>query len=54
MLNLSAHGDKAFRAQVAESVSLIAELDFPERWLNLIEVSSPSLSHVYIYPPLLE
>ncbi|KZP10209.1 hypothetical protein FIBSPDRAFT_220491 [Athelia psychrophila] len=37
MLHLSAPGDKTIRAQVAESVSLIAELDFPERWLDLID-----------------
>lgn len=39
MLSLSAPADKAIRAQVAESVSLIAELDFPAKWDNLIDVS---------------
>ncbi|KAF5386293.1 hypothetical protein D9757_008606 [Collybiopsis confluens] len=29
--------DKAVRAQIAESVSLIAELDFPDQWDNLID-----------------
>ena len=38
MLSLSAPADKAIRAQVAESVSLIAELDFPTKWDNLIDV----------------
>jgi len=38
MLALSAPADKAIRAQVAESVSLIAELDFPVKWENLIDV----------------
>lgn len=38
MLALSAPQDKAIRAQVAESVSLIAQLDFPVKWENLIDV----------------
>ncbi len=38
MLALSAPQDKAIRAQVAESVSLIAQLDFPAKWENLIDV----------------
>lgn len=38
MLALSNPTEKAIRAQVAESVSLIAELDFPEKWPNLIDV----------------
>jgi exportin-2 (importin alpha re-exporter) len=38
MLALSAPADKAIRAQVAESVALIAELDFPSKWDNLIDV----------------
>jgi exportin-2 (importin alpha re-exporter) len=40
MLALSAPADKAIRAQVAESVALIAELDFPNKWDNLIDVRS--------------
>ncbi|KZP12661.1 hypothetical protein FIBSPDRAFT_898035 [Athelia psychrophila] len=36
MLHLSAPGDNIIRAQVAESVSLISELDFPEGWPDLI------------------
>jgi hypothetical protein len=43
MLALSAPSDKAIRAQVAESVSLIAELDFPVKWENLIDVRVISL-----------
>lgn len=39
MLSLSNPADKAIRAQVAESVSLIAELDFPTKWTDLIDAS---------------
>jgi hypothetical protein len=38
MLALSNSTDKSIRAQVAESVSLIAELDFPRKWTDLIDV----------------
>jgi exportin-2 (importin alpha re-exporter) len=38
MIALSGRNEKAVRAQVAEAVSLIAELDFPERWPDLIDV----------------
>ena len=38
MLVLSNPADKAIRAQVAEAVSLIAELDFPTKWPDLIDV----------------
>ncbi len=38
MLALSNPADKAIRAQVAESVSLIAALDFPNKWPDLIQV----------------
>ncbi|KJA18706.1 hypothetical protein HYPSUDRAFT_45045 [Hypholoma sublateritium FD-334 SS-4] len=44
MLALSAPQDKAIRAQVAESVSLIAQLDFPVKWENLIDQLVASLS----------
>ncbi|KAG6841642.1 hypothetical protein C0991_008627 [Blastosporella zonata] len=44
MLALSSPSDKAIRAQVAESVSLIAELDFPHKWENLIDQLVASLS----------
>lgn len=39
MITLSGAEDKAIRAQIAESVALIAELDFPTKWPNLIDVS---------------
>ena len=38
MLALSNPADKAVRAQIAESVALIAELDFPDKWTDLIDV----------------
>ncbi|KAJ7043405.1 CAS/CSE protein [Mycena alexandri] len=37
-------GDKAIRAQTAESISLIAELDFPTKWPDLIDHLTASLS----------
>jgi len=40
MIALSSSEDKAIRAQVAESVALIAELDFPGKWTDLIDVRS--------------
>jgi len=33
-------GEGAIRKQVAECVSLVAELDFPEKWPGLIDVCS--------------
>jgi hypothetical protein len=42
MIALSGSSEKAIRAQIAESVSLIAELDFPERWPDLIDVRQQS------------
>ncbi|KAJ4471965.1 CAS/CSE protein [Lentinula aciculospora] len=44
MLALSSPADKSIRAQIAEAVSLIAELDFPTRWENLIDQLVASLS----------
>ncbi|KAG6868898.1 hypothetical protein C0993_008196 [Termitomyces sp. T159_Od127] len=44
MLALSSPADKSIRAQVAESVSLIAELDFPQKWENLIDQLVASFS----------
>ncbi|KAJ7918955.1 CAS/CSE protein [Mycena leptocephala] len=45
MLALSSNpGDKAIRAQTAESISLIAELDFPAKWPDLIDHLTASLS----------
>lgn len=40
MIALSSPQDKTVRAQVAETISLIASNDFPERWPDLIDVSS--------------
>ncbi len=45
MIQLSTPSDKAVRAQIAESISLIASADFPERWSDLIDVR-PKLSSV--------
>ncbi|KAG2007419.1 importin alpha re-exporter [Coprinopsis cinerea AmutBmut pab1-1] len=44
MITLSNPADKAVRAQIAESVALIAELDFPEKWPDLIDQLRSSLS----------
>jgi hypothetical protein len=38
MIQLSTPIDKTIRAQIAESISLIASADFPEQWPNLIDV----------------
>ena len=40
MISLSNAADKAVRAQVAESISLIAKVDFPEGWPDLVDVSN--------------
>jgi len=37
--------DKSLRAQVAESISLIAELDFPAKWPEVIDVSTTFVPH---------
>lgn len=39
MIRLADPTEKQIRIQIAESVSLIAELDFPEKWPDLIDVS---------------
>lgn len=53
MIALSGPNEKTIRAQVAESVSLIAELDFPERWPDLVDVRQWSrllpLTHSFLY-----
>lgn len=41
MITLSAKSDKSLRVQVAETVSIIARYDFPERWDGLITVRLP-------------
>ncbi|KAI0636204.1 Cse1-domain-containing protein [Trametes polyzona] len=44
MIQLSNASDKAVRAQVAESISLIAKIDFPEQWPDLVDKLVASLS----------
>ncbi|KAK2460740.1 hypothetical protein APHAL10511_007210 [Amanita phalloides] len=44
MLALSKSSDAPVRVQIAEAVSLIAELDFPARWPDLIDQLVTSLS----------
>ncbi|KAI0648900.1 Cse1-domain-containing protein [Trametes meyenii] len=44
MIQLSNAHDKAVRAQVAESISLIAKVDFPEQWTDLVDKLVFSLS----------
>ena len=44
MIALSDPADKAIRAQIAESVALIAELDFPAKWNDLVDVRRSSLT----------
>ncbi|KAI6026014.1 CAS/CSE protein [Pisolithus marmoratus] len=44
MIALSDPTEKSIRAQIAESVALVAELDFPEKWSNLIDQLVISLS----------
>ncbi|KAI5122027.1 hypothetical protein M0805_008018 [Coniferiporia weirii] len=44
MITLSGPTDKNLRAQVAETVSIIAGYDFPERWDNLIDQLVQALS----------
>lgn len=39
MLALSTPSDKAIRAQIAESISIIATSDFPDLWPDLVDVS---------------
>ena len=38
MVALSGASDKAIQPQIAESISLMAELDLPDRWPNIIDV----------------
>ena len=40
MIALSTAADKSLRAQVAETISIVARSDFPGRWPDLIDVSS--------------
>jgi hypothetical protein len=52
MIALSAPNEKPIRAQIAESVSLIAELDFPERWPDLIDVRRPLRLDPFSFIPI--
>jgi hypothetical protein len=40
MIALPTAADKLLRAQIAETISIIARSDFPGRWPDLIDVSS--------------
>lgn len=52
MIALSAPTDKPVRAQVAESISLIASVDFPEPWTDLIDVSVHAVpSYMFVVRP---
>ncbi|KAJ8091228.1 importin-alpha export receptor [Marasmius tenuissimus] len=44
MLALSSQADKSIRAQVAEAVALVAELDFPTKWPDLLNQLVQSLN----------
>ncbi|TFK45700.1 importin alpha re-exporter [Heliocybe sulcata] len=44
MISLSTPAEKTLRAQLAECVALIAEVDFPERWSDLMDTLVSSLS----------
>ncbi|TFY54539.1 hypothetical protein EVG20_g9663 [Dentipellis fragilis] len=44
MIALSNPSDKGVRAQIAEAVSLIAQVDFPDAWPNLVEQLVASLN----------
>jgi exportin-2 (importin alpha re-exporter) len=53
MIALSGPNEKAIRAQVVESLSLIAELDFPERWPDLIDVRQQTCHRSSTFIPIL-
>lgn len=40
MVSLSTTGASRLQSQIGEAVAEIAELDFPEQWPNLIDVST--------------
>jgi hypothetical protein len=40
MISLSSPADKLLRAQMGEAVAAVAEIDFPEQWPDLIDVSA--------------
>lgn len=43
MIALASANERALRAQIAETVSLIAAVDFPEQWPTLFDVSKGQL-----------
>jgi exportin-2 (importin alpha re-exporter) len=43
MVSLSTTGASRLQSQIGEAVAEIAELDFPERWPTLIDVSKSHL-----------
>ncbi|KAJ3492037.1 hypothetical protein NLI96_g338 [Meripilus lineatus] len=45
MIALSSPSDKTIRSQVAETISVVASYDFPDKWTDLIDVLVSSLSH---------
>lgn len=52
---LSSQNDKPLRAQIAESVSIIAAMDFPEQWPDLVDVGvafPTEIHHTEIRGPL--
>lgn len=40
MIALATGANKSLRAQIAETISIIARLDFPRQWPDLIDVST--------------
>ncbi|KAH9945469.1 CAS/CSE protein [Epithele typhae] len=56
MIALSSPTDKAVRAQIAESIALVAKSDFPEHWPDLVDrlVSSLSESNFEVNISILE
>ncbi|KAG8776418.1 importin-alpha export receptor [Serendipita sp. 397] len=52
MISLSQPTDKALRAQIAESVSLVAAVDFPSEWPNLFDELVSSLSPTALHQTL--
>ncbi|CAG7854816.1 Importin alpha re-exporter AltName: Full=Chromosome segregation protein CSE1 [Serendipita indica DSM 11827] len=52
MIQLSGPSDKALRAQIAESVSLVAAADFPSQWPTLFDELVNSLSPTQLHQTL--
>jgi exportin-2 (importin alpha re-exporter) len=49
MIALSGASDKAIRTQIAQAISLIAELDFPSQWGDLIAVRAHSITPPFFF-----